>query len=176
MEIASAPRPTRALSVDEVLAIEREVACRYGRVGELTARRREGGLLVLACSRRSDFEDTYFCAWVAHELFGAMLAERLPISPAEVRDAVHRLLAQNAEMARIGGIADERDRVTEAVRAIKAGSMFHWWDALRAAARMTLEAAPALRRALFDESAEVREFAAEALGRLGAPAAGAVDD
>ena len=41
---------------------------------------------------------------------------------------------------------------------------------------MTREAVPGLWRALFDESAEVREFAAAALGSVGEPASGAVDD
>ena len=118
VELGSGPRATRALTADEVSAVEREVACRYGRVSELAPYLREDGLLVLGCSRRSDFEAAYFCARVAHELFGAMLAERVEIPPAEVRDGVACFLAQNAEVARIRGLADERERVAAAVRAI----------------------------------------------------------
>jgi len=170
----------RPFERDDLDRIEEEVLRRYDRLVDLDRYVTPDGALRIPYLSDAGFESfAEHVALVAHELFGAVAAERLRdvFSPEYLRKAVDDMTARDAERNRIKDIesgAARIDAIVENLNTHRDPVRLNVAFALDAVDRTQPDAIPRLVALTRDSDWEIRLFAACALGRFGSAAEVAV--
>ena len=168
----------RPLTLDDVRAIEQEVAEQFNQLVELEGCLTAEGYLYLRCWHWRDFDEAYQVAWAARCRLGTVAGESETFGENSLRRAVWSIKVREREIARIQAIPRSSARVAAVIEHLKNPGIesLRAPHTFRAVMPAEADALPLLRRTLYDERWTVRHFAAEALARMKARAAPALDD